>query len=94
MAKKPVQTPYDRDRAFMLTPDKWPRGYVLCLKRSVSGQRHPFDEEFGLLVAGTWTVTHWPLTTIDILCTVVDPAMPRYTYADVDALMADGWLVD
>ncbi len=81
------------DREFILNPDLWPAWPYLPLKRYPKGRSGP---EVCLLVATerpyealyAHNLFHLPPTRDEFL------AGKKYVYETVDALLADGWIVD
>ncbi len=86
------------DREFMSNPDLWPCWPLLPVKR------HPKDGtgvECGVMVAVAGHLTAvFMANMIDLGGTYLKaslfdkPEVVRHVYADVDAIQADGWVVD
>jgi hypothetical protein len=73
----------------LCSPHRWPCRPVLCLKR---GDWRTL--ECGVLREGTLTIVQWPYTMLNPQEPFLHPALPRYTYESLTALLADGWEVD
>ncbi len=79
------------DRAFLLSPDDWPRWPILPMKKK--GEFWKEERGHGFVFAGHPDTIYfkniWDIKAED---KVAD--YPKQVYADVDALLADGWIVD
>lgn len=81
--------PQSVHRRMLLEPHRWPHRPLLCLKRG------PWESlECGVLVENTLTVYQWAFTSLSPWAPVLDPTTTRYSYPDLDALLASGWEVD
>jgi hypothetical protein len=72
------------DREFILDQDKWPKWPLLPVKRT---------DEWGVIPAGhpaVYIVNMWGMDDRPLS----EQASKVYEYKDVDALLADGWVVD
>lgn len=85
------------DRRMISTPDLWPLGAILPLVRSDSHPRY-----VGVLVARAeiprfrvFTVSMYDRRVVALMrgARVECESIPHVDYADIDALLADGWRV-
>jgi hypothetical protein len=75
-----------RDHAEMLRhPEWWPYGYLLPLKRYRAGQHTP---ELAVATSSD------PTTIVFGPIALIDKDAPVQKYASIEALVADGWVVD
>lgn len=82
--------PLEKHRAMMKSPELWPCRPLLCVKRGNTLA----DLECGVLAEGAWTVTEWKFDLLSPWQALEDTRARQYTYESLDALMADGWIVD
>ena len=80
---------YDRERKMMLDHEKWPCWPFLPVKR----RNHKVEPNIGVMCASKedrWTVYH--INMFDMPRDLATAS--KSEYATVDALLADGWVVD
>jgi hypothetical protein len=83
----------NEDKRFITTPDLWPNWPVCPLKRYVQNGR-----EFGIVIAvqthlsTVFIVNMFALKSGDLMQQL--EGRKKYEYPNIDALIADGWVVD
>lgn len=88
---RPMIPSMQEHRRMMEQPHRWPHRPLLCLKRYGADGRL---RECGVMCEDTTTVFQWPYTMLSPYEPLMDKDTVRYVYPDLDALMADGWIVD
>lgn len=92
--KSTVPSPADH-LAMMQSPELWPHRPLLCLKRG----DFPATLECGVLIENlqsetSATVFPWAFDLLSPSEALHDTRKAPYTYASLDAVLADGWVVD
>ena len=76
----------ERSKQMILDPDQWPCWPRLPMKRIIKAGDWP---ELGFINASEYSVIYQTLLYAEIT-----PTTKKITYKNIDAMLADGWIVD
>jgi hypothetical protein len=83
------------DKEFICDPSRWPQWPFLPMKRTLKDSSWP---ECGFLFEGKWIIYLYNIFKLSTLSSEeAKKALmecTKYEYSDVDALLADGWIID
>jgi hypothetical protein len=77
------------DKGFILDPNQWPSWPFLPLKRSTDHW-----PETGFMMEGKFTIYVLNMFSLSSMNEVEFANCKKYEYPNVDALLADRWIVD
>lgn len=91
-----MQTRFD-DLKFLQDPDQWPNRPICPVKRYGRTKQPGGFPETGLVLAGgtiVYMVNLWELAAVPSEAKARIESAEKHEYKSLEALVADGWLVD